>query len=193
MSENILLIVGLGNPGKEFENTRHNAGFLFIDYLKDNFDFSEWEFKKNMNADISQGRISDKKIILVKPQTFMNNSGLAVKKAATFFKIPVENIWVVHDDIDIPMGEMKISKSRGSAGHKGIESIISYFKTKDFIRFRIGIKPKTVLNQIKKEKFVLDKFNISESKKLKSLQKDFIKVIELATDKGIVVAMNEIN
>jgi len=193
MSENILLIVGLGNPGKEFENTRHNAGFLFIDYLKDNFDFLEWEFKKNMNVDISQGRMSNKKIILVKPQTFMNNSGLAVKKAATFFKIPVENIWVVHDDIDIPVGEIKISENRGSAGHKGIESIISYFKTKDFIRFRIGIKPKIILNQIRKERFVLGKFNISESKKLKSLQKDFIKVIEIAIDQGIVLAMNEIN
>lgn len=148
----MILIVGLGNPGKEYEKTRHNAGFRAIDELLKN--------KKEGT-------------VLAKPQTFMNNSGQAVFDLAKYYKLKPENIWIIHDDIDLPVGSFKMAKNRGSAGHKGVESVIKYLKTKNFNRIRIGIcpktgKPKTV------EKFVLQNFTEEEKKLLDKAIKESI-------------------
>ncbi|MCI0471286.1 MAG: aminoacyl-tRNA hydrolase, partial [Candidatus Aminicenantes bacterium] len=127
-----ILIIGLGNPGKKYVRTRHNAGFMFVDYFwkqfRDEFGFSDWEFKKNLNAEISIGRIkskkithlklspigeslrSDEKIILLKPQTFMNLSGEAVAAAKKYYKVKLDNIIIAHDDIDLLLGKYKISR-----------------------------------------------------------------------------------
>jgi len=135
-------IVGLGNPGKKFEKTRHNVGFLVIENLKLKIEnFSDWENNKKLLSEISEGEIANQKIILIKPQAFMNNSGKSVKMLNTKYKIQDTNLFVIHDDIDIPLGKIRISKGRSSAGHKGIESIIKELGTKNFVRFRIGIKP----------------------------------------------------
>ncbi|MBI2642440.1 MAG: aminoacyl-tRNA hydrolase [Candidatus Wildermuthbacteria bacterium] len=137
----MLFIVGLGNPGKKYEKTRHNAGFRAIDAIAANFQFSIFNFQSIFNAQISKGKITDKQIILAKPQTLMNNSGSAVQKITKNYKLKTTNLIVIHDDIDIPLGKIKVSKGSGSAGHKGVESIIQALGTKDFTRIRIGILP----------------------------------------------------
>ena len=132
----MILLVGLGNPGKKYEHTRHNAGFLFIDALENNL--------KNMSLrDISR---REKKIILAKTQVFMNKSGAAVLSLIKFYKVKPENVLIVHDDIDILWGKFKFSFGRSAAGHKGVESIIKTLKTKNFWRLRIGIQPKLTTN-----------------------------------------------
>ena len=179
----MILIVGLGNPGKKYEKTRHNVGFRVVDELRSSPHASSLErVRKNFNSfDFANARVIDelakqktRKFIIAKPQTFMNESGKAVKKLYTKYKIQNTNLWIIHDDIDLLLGEFKISKGRGSAGHKGVQSIINELGTKDFWRVRIGIcpkagKPKAV------ENFVLQKFTKEEEKILKEV---ILKAIE---------------
>ncbi|KKP31002.1 MAG: aminoacyl-tRNA hydrolase [Candidatus Staskawiczbacteria bacterium RIFOXYB2_FULL_32_9] len=136
----MIIIVGLGNPGDKFKNTRHNVGFLAIDEFAKINNFEDFKLQKKFDAEISESEINTKKIILVKPQTFMNNSGKSVSKLFSSFKLQASSLIVVHDDIDLPISKIKIVKDRGSAGHKGVESIIKEIDSSDFIRFRIGIK-----------------------------------------------------
>jgi len=151
----MILIVGLGNPGKKYEKTRHNVGFRVVDEL---------------------AKQKTREFIIAKPQTFMNNSGKAIKALLNFYKTEPENLWVIHDDIDLPLGKFKISKARGSAGHKGVESIIKELKTKDFWRIRIGICPKTGKPK-QVEKLVLQNFTKEEEKTLKEVIKTVIEKI----------------
>lgn len=139
------IVVGLGNPGKKFEKTRHNVGFRVIDEL---------------------AKQKARGFVIAKPQTFMNNSGQAVKALINFYKVKPQNLWVIHDDIDLPIGQLKIAKNRGSAGHKGVQSIINQLKTKDFNRIRIGICPKAGKPK-QVEKFVLQNFTKEEDEILK--------------------------
>lgn len=159
----MLLIIGLGNPGKQYEKTRHNIGFWVINNLQickfANFD--PWQVKSRLKAEVSTGMIDAKKIILTKPQTFMNRSGEAAAAIAKFYKIKPENIWVIHDDLDLPLGKIKIQKDRSAAGHHGVQSIIDCLGTKDFVRFRIGIAPLKPTRQ-KGANFVLSNFAKNE-------------------------------
>ena len=152
----MILIIGLGNPGLKFKNTPHNLGFEIVDFIKKEADFSIWQNKKNLKAKISQGEINEQKIILAKPQTFMNQSGEAVNLLKNFYKIPLKNIWVIHDDLDLELGKIKIKENSRSAGHKGVQSIIDELGTKNFNRLKIGIGPKPI--KIDSKKFVLQKF-----------------------------------
>jgi len=138
----MLLIVGLGNPGLKYRKTRHNLGSKVLDEFRKENDFPKFKFEKKFQADINKGLINNQEVILAKPRTFMNSSGRAVKALANYYKIPTENITVVHDDIDIPLGEIKLSQNRGAAGHKGVESIIQELGTQNFTRLRLGIAPK---------------------------------------------------
>jgi len=158
---NIKLIVGLGNPGKEYENTRHNMGFIFVDKLSER---AKTEF------------------IVAKPQTFINNSGTAVLALSKLNKIKPENILVIHDDIDILWGKFKFSFGHSSAGHKGVESIIKALKTKNFWRLRIGIQPirqaqgkPTLRKHISADKIILKKFTPAELKTLNQTIKETYK------------------
>lgn len=162
---NIKIIIGLGNPGEEYANTRHNTGFLFIDQLS-----KQWETKEFINEKKLFSEISKNKIILAKPQTFMNKSGNAVSALSKFYKIKPENILIVQDDIDIPWGNFKFSFGRSSAGHKGIESIIKSLKTKNFWRLRIGIQP-ALKKHTPAEKIILKKFTPTELKTLNQTMK----------------------
>lgn len=155
--DKIKLIIGLGNPGKEYECTRHNVGFLFIDELAGH----------------------KPKIIIAKSQSFMNKSGVAVLALTKQFKIKPENILVVHDDIDILWGDFKFSFGRNSAGHKGVESIIKTLRTKNFWRLRIGIQP-TVKKHTKADKIILKKFIPKELKELNKTIKNAISELEIA-------------
>lgn len=152
------IIVGLGNPGKKFEKTRHNVGFRAIDEL---------------------AKQKTRNFIIAKPQTFMNNSGQAVKSLINFYKAKPENLWIIHDDLDLPIGEIKIAKNRGSAGHKGVQSIIDHLKTKDFNRIRIGICPKTGKPE-QVEKFVLQNFTKEEEKLIKESVEGAVRTIRNA-------------
>lgn len=171
------LIIGLGNPGKEYENTRHNIGFIFVDALAKKLEAPDFEFDKKLNAEISK---IGKTLVLAKPQTFMNKSGLAVAALAKFYKVRPKDVWVVHDDIDILWGEFKTSFGRSSAGHKGVESIIKALKTKDFWRLRIGIQP-TLKKHTPTEKIILKKFTPAEQKVLIATIKKAISQFEMAT------------
>jgi len=148
----MIIIAGLGNPGRKYTNTRHNIGFQIIDEFARENNFPEFKMSKKFNALISE----KENITLVKPQTFMNESGKAVKKM-------VGELIVIHDDIDLPLGEIKISKNRGSAGHKGVQSIIKELSSKDFTRLRVGIQPRFQQGKPRNvERFVLQKFDKKE-------------------------------
>lgn len=176
-----IFLAGLGNPGKKYEKTRHNTGFMFIDYFwekfRNDFDFSDWELKKRLNAEISIGKANGRKIILLKPQTFMNLSGEAVSAAVEYYKILIQgkasnNLFIVHDEIDLPLGKYKFSANRSSAGHKGVQNIIDQLGTKNFVRLRIGIDNRnknyfgkiSTDKKIPTDKYVLGKFMDKELK-----------------------------
>jgi peptidyl-tRNA hydrolase, PTH1 family len=162
-----ILIAGLGNPGKEYEKTRHNSGFMMTDHFfekfRREFGFSDWEEKKKLKALVSIGKTNDQKIILLKPQTFMNLSGEAVSAAVQFYKISPEEIIVLHDEIDLPLGEYRFSVDSSSAGHKGAQNIIDTLGTQKFKRLRIGVDNRGE-KKIETEKYVLGKFSPGELK-----------------------------
>lgn len=166
------LIVGLGNPGKKYNNTRHNAGFLALEYLRTAWDFPEFRARASFFAEYSEGRIGNTTVILARPETFMNLSGKSVCAVTNFFKIPPENIAIIHDDLDITLGEVRMSFDSRSAGHRGVESIINALGTKAFIRFRIGIghrdDPDTKNIPKDTERFVLDAFSSGEQSAIES-------------------------
>ncbi len=216
----MILIVSLGNPGQKYQKTRHNVGFMALDEFQKIHGFSDWQLKKKFKAEISEGIMDGKKIILAKPQTFMNESGKAVKiiiNNLSLIKLTrtfLVNLLVVHDDLDLPLGKMKIVQNRGSAGHKGVQSIIDELGTKNFVRFRIGIKnqeyriqntekPSTRAklgaglvphrNKVSGAGFVLQKFSKEESKILKEVIEKTYQAIEMAAKQGIEKAMAEFN
>jgi peptidyl-tRNA hydrolase, PTH1 family len=167
------LIVGLGNPGDKYEKTRHNAGWLFVDYIQNEMSdlFSNWHRFKKLEADISEAKVSGEEITLVKPQTYMNDSGRAVKNIAIMHKLQdLHDLYIIHDDFDINIGKYKIQSERGSAGHNGVQSIIDYMKTNGFNRIRLGIHPHTKIFglgvNLDAAKFVLKKFSQAELKLL---------------------------
>jgi PTH1 family peptidyl-tRNA hydrolase len=204
----MIIIVGLGNPGKKFEKTRHNLGFLIIENLKLKIEnFSDWRYEKKFKAEISRGKIDNQKVILAKPQTFMNESGKAVKLLTKTYTLDPKNLIVFHDDLDLPLGKIKIVKNRGSAGHKGVQSIIDELGTKNFVRFRIGIRPKEKIRigafafreakgraiAFRMQNFVLEKFSKDEEKILKEVIKRTCQAIEVAIKEGLEKAMQEFN
>lgn len=167
------IVVGLGNPGRKYIYTRHNIGFQVVDEFAKENNFPEFRLSKKFNSLVSESILNDEKIILAKPQTFMNQSGKAAKSLLKLYNTTRTVLVVIHDDIDLPLGKIKTVKNRGAAGHKGVESIIKELGTKDFIRFRIGINPASAKASAGKtknvEKFVLQKFNKEEEKIIKEV------------------------
>lgn len=160
-----LLIVGLGNPGNEYKNTRHNVGFMAID----SFAPKDANWKKEKNALTTRVEIDGLDVILVKPQTFMNNSGDAVGPLMTFYKIPLENIIVIHDDMDLKLGNVREKIGGSSAGHNGIKSIDSAIGN-EYRRVRIGIgHPRDFESPINPADWVLGKFDSEQLKQIKSV------------------------
>ena len=195
----VYLIVGLGNPGDKYERTRHNAGCIALEDFRYRNNFTDWRKNGVARALVSTGEIGGKSVTLVLPETFMNESGKSVVTFTTKEESGARLI-VVHDDLDLPIGEFKMSFGSGSAGHNGIESIISSLGTKDFIRIRIGISPKTFFGKLKKpkgqsavEKFVLGKLSGSEMRKIENSAKDINKMIGAYLEKGRQYAMNHYN
>ena len=176
------LIVGLGNPGQEYQNSRHNIGFIAIEHMASYLGEGNFKYEKRLDSEVTQGKIGKSKAIFIKPQTFMNESGKAVKRASTVYKIKPKDILVIQDDLDIAFGNSKLSFARGSAGHRGIESIIKSLKTEKFWRLRLGTASGELneirngnLGRAKKIKlitdFVISDFTPSEQKKLDKIIK----------------------
>lgn len=178
------LIVGLGNPGKEYINTRHNVGFSVIDaYL------TEQNWKKKFNSLYCEKVIKGEKVIFVKPTTFMNLSGEAVRDFVKYYKINIDDILVIHDDMDLELGTYKLKKNSGSGGHNGIKSIISVIGD-SFSRLKIGVSHNRLMDT---KDYVLGKFSLNEQEKIKSLQKDFNSIIDSFIVMGIEKTMNVYN
>jgi len=186
------LIVGLGNPEKKYNHTRHNIGFKIVNILAEK---EKWKKSKKVECEYIKKQINNKDVELIKPMTFMNNSGKAVRYAQKKHNIPVEKIIVIHDDIDLPVGAIRISKNSSSAGHKGVQSIIQELGTKKFVRLRIGIRSKTngFIPKIPTEKFVLKKFSLQEKKLIKKAVNLSVQAISFALEKGTAQAMAEYN
>lgn len=205
------LIVGLGNPGLKNEKTRHNLGFMVVDAFFKDYSNPKDSFREEKKfqaevAEITWQRRSSRrfaeqalieKVILLKPLTFMNGSGLAVSKTSKFYKIDSSDIWIVHDEVDLPLGAMKIRFGGSSAGHKGVESILKNLKTDKFWRFRMGIgvqKGKIPSKKLKSiDDFVLGSFTESEKGKVREIIKKGVKAIETGLEEGLEKAMNRFN
>jgi len=162
----MIVLVGLGNPGKEYEKTRHNAGFLCLDYLQTSWKFPQFHLDKSFQAEVSKSKWLDEDILLVKPQTFMNLSGQSVQAIAQFYKLPPTQFWIVYDELDLPVGKLRVRKEGSSAGHNGIKSIMAALATEQFTRFRIGVQPENFNPSSEKQSVVLSRFTESEEDKL---------------------------
>ena len=167
----VILLVGLGNIGKEYELTRHNAGFICLDnFVEKQDEMENWILKKDLKSLVSTGRIGDARVIAIKPNTMMNLSGEAVQAAVNFYKIQPEHIVVLHDELDIDFGQIRLRFGGTSAGHNGIKSVTQHIG-EDYGRVRIGIGPKKP-QRIKSEDFVLQKFSATENEQLPNLTQE---------------------
>lgn len=174
------LIVGLGNPGRNYEDTRHNAGFSVLEKLNEK-ENGEWGNEAKANALISRIKLDNEDVILALPQSYMNLSGEAVVELLRWFKLTREDLIVVHDELDLPFGKIQIKKGIGPAGHNGIKSIIERIG-EDFVRVRVGIGVENL--DVSAEKFVLEKFSDEELKKLVDIEEEVIKKLKLLVKYG---------
>ncbi len=184
-----LLIVGLGNPGRDYKLTRHNAGFLLLDHLASTLGvtFARLQFK----ALVTDARLEGRKLILAKPQTYMNLSGQAVGALMKFYKLPPEALLVAYDDVDLPFGTLRMRPKGGSGGHKGMKSIIERLGTQDFPRLRLGIgRPP---GRMEAAAYVLQPFSTAEQAELPAIFERGVEAIRLFAALGLDAAMNYVN
>jgi len=183
------MIAGLGNPGKKYSQTRHNVGFMVVDELAKR---NSLQFKTSrFDSEYTSYSIRPDKLFLVKPQSYMNRSGFPVQKLAAYFKIQLSNLIVVHDDIDLPFGHLRISKDRGHGGHNGIKSIIDAFGAKNFTRIRVGIANPTLKNSVTGH--VLGGFSKEEIKHIDPLISKAADASISVIEQGALAAMNSYN
>jgi PTH1 family peptidyl-tRNA hydrolase len=193
------IIAGLGNPGDEYARSRHNTGRMVVEAFREAHQLPSWEENKKLKALVATGEVGEQKVTLVLPETFMNNSGKAVGPLISSAKA-AQHLVVVYDELDMPLGTMKISFARSSAGHRGTESIARAIKTKDFIRVRIGISPMTPTGKLRKPKgeekvhdFILGAFSKKETDELKKVIEKAARAIGTIVTDGKERAMNEFN
>jgi len=181
------IVVGLGNPGKKYSRTRHNIGFMVVEEFARRY---EIDFKEKEKYRIGTGSIDGEKVLLIEPLRYMNNSGLAVKDVLGRFNIPLEKLIVIHDDLDMEVGKLRIRRKGSSGGHKGVESIIQNISSKDFARLKIGIGREAGVTP---EDYVLSKFRKNEIPLIKStIEKASDAVTSILLD-GLGKAMNRFN
>jgi PTH1 family peptidyl-tRNA hydrolase len=185
----MILITGLGNPEKQYLNTRHNIGFMAMDLLHEEIASQDkWSKSSKLQGEI----IKTDTLLLLKPTTYMNLSGKAVKAAQQMYKIETKDIWILHDDLDLELGRIKIQIGGSAAGHNGIKSIIESLGTKEFIRWRIGIgRPPNEL--MDSADFVLDKFTESEKATVSDTVHKVIESISYASQNTLIATMNKYN
>lgn len=187
----MFLIIGLGNPGDEYEDTKHNIGREIVTRLAKKYDFPAFTHDKKANALVSVGKIEKEKVILALPETFMNKSGLAAAVLAKYYKVKPAAVFVVHDDIDLTIGRIKLSFAKSSAGHKGVDSIIKNFKTNEFYRVRVGISNARKTKQALE--VVLKKFSAKEEPEIKKAAKHAVEALACAVAESPQKAMTEYN
>jgi PTH1 family peptidyl-tRNA hydrolase len=189
--ENLRLIVGLGNPGREYAHTRHNAGFMVLDQLAERWK-TRWAREKKFVARVAKADRNSERLILCEPETFMNASGEAVGALATFYRVPVDRLLVVVDDADLPLGEIRLRARGSSGGHHGLESIEQHLATREFARLRVGIgRGQTAGRQITGH--VLAEFNRAERDLMDKVVTRACDQVECWTQDGILQAMNRYN
>ncbi len=192
-------IVGLGNPGEKYERTRHNVGWQALDICLQAWGIPSLLLDNKMSGRVTEGPLGESYVKVLYPDTFMNNSGAAVVKF-----VPAKEtaqLVVVHDDVDLPLGEIKVTKGRGGGGNNGVQSVIQKLGTKDFVRVRIGVAPKSLFTGATKrpsgggplERFVLKPFGILEQRQLPDVYERTKQALEIIVQEGVEVAMNKCN
>lgn len=196
------LIVGLGNPEEKYAGTRHNLGFDLVTHFASKLlpvKQDHWEVSDKFKAEICRIKEGDYDLLLVKPQTYMNHSGLAVSKIAKFYKVSPEDILIAYDELDLPLGKIKIRIGGAAAGHHGVESVMNELGTDKFGRLRLGIGSQKAFSGERKEvsfsaeDYVLHSFSSKESSDVKKMIKQAIKAIEVYLEKGLDVAQTQFN
>ena len=194
------LIVGLGNPGGKYASTRHNIGYMVAERLARELGSGQPTWETNAKWNVETAKIGE--VLLAKPLTFMNKSGFAVKALMDFYKLEPSDIWVVHDDIDLPLGKIRIREKGGTAGHNGVDSILREVKSDAFVRFRLGIGrgKESTGRQMDKNlhhrsviAFVLSRFSQGEAGALKHLVKHGTEAVRIALMKGLDRARQQFN
>ena len=191
-------IVGLGNPGVKYEDTRHNVGFLIVDHIVEKVSLPSMVLSSKYVGQVSEGVLEGEEVVLLKPETFMNQSGGAVKKLVP--KGEEKQLIVIYDDVDLALGEIKVSTSRGAGGHNGISSIINSIGSKDFVRIRVGISPKSFWTGKTKRpagekmsRHVLGKFGKGDMKTVHEVSECAYGALQTILTEGVEKAMNQYN
>lgn len=193
------VVIGLGNPGEKYLGTRHNLGFMALDsFAQKILDVKKfnWEMDKKIQGEII--KVSSD-LWLVKPQTFMNNSGLCVKNLVDYYNISIDDLIIVYDELDLPIGQIKIRFGGAAAGHHGVESIIASLNTDKFLRVRLGIGNRHTTeaehgqHHLDADKFVIDTFNSKERSEVRHMLKQTVKALDLILEKDFKVAQNQFN
>lgn len=189
--ESLYLIAGLGNPGERYANTRHNAGFILLDALAERFGVA-WSENSSMRSRLAQARDGERKIWLCQPQTFMNDSGVAVQAVQGYYRVPLENVMIVVDDADLPIGEIRLRGSGGTGGHHGLESVEKHLGSRQYARLRVGIgRQRQEVRQITGH--VLGQFAANERQLLDKVLKRASDQIDCWLKRGLEVAMSQFN
>ena len=192
-------VVALGNPGEKYTNTRHNVGWLVADFVRGEAGLPPLIADKSVSGQVTEGSVGSAAVKVLYPDTYMNNSGAAVAKFAP--RNEVSNLIVIHDDIDLPFGEIKLGQGRGDGGNNGVKSIIEKLGTKDFIRIRVGIAPKSFwTGEVKRpkgggplEKFVLKSFTKKEEEQLQVVKERAYGALQSILHEGLAISMNKYN
>ena len=183
------IIAGLGNPGEKYDNTRHNAGFLTIDALASKYNIDVRE--KAHKALIGKGVIEGQKVILAKPQTYMNVSGESIRALVDYYKIVQEELIIIFDDISLEPGQLRIRKKGSAGGHNGIKSIIAHLGTQEFPRIKVGVGDKPPRMDL--ADYVLSRFSKEDREKMEQAFKDAAEAVEVMIAEGPDAAMNQFN
>ena len=181
------MVVGLGNPGREYKATRHNVGFMVVDELARRS--GDVGFRRRFRAEIGEGRYRHGKLVLVKPQTYMNLSGNAVREAANWYHLPLDQVLVIYDDLDLPFGSVRLRASGSAGGHNGMKSIVEQLRSREVPRLRVGIGR----GRAEAEDYVLSRFSKEQEKELPLLIPTAADAAGLWAEEGIIAAMNRFN
>ncbi|MCA9641727.1 MAG: aminoacyl-tRNA hydrolase [Polyangiaceae bacterium] len=188
----MILVAGLGNPGDRYELTRHNIGFLVVDALAAR-SATTAIWRSHSDGDLAQVDVAGSRLLLLKPQTFMNHSGRSIRGVASYFKLEVEQVLVVHDELDLPFGRLRMKLGGGDAGHRGVRSTAAEMGSKDFARLRVGIGRPPVIFEGTVADYVLQAFALPEREELPSVLDRAVQAVTLVAERGLAEAMNITN
>ncbi|MFA5047940.1 MAG: aminoacyl-tRNA hydrolase [Patescibacteria group bacterium] len=186
------LIIGLGNPGKIYQNTWHNLGFMVLDELKNTWNLKDFKLAPKLQAEVCEGKVGREKIVLAKPATFMNNSGVTVFLLLKYYKAKISDLIVIHDDIALPLGKIRLVIDSSAGGHNGVKSIIEHLSAQNFIRLKVGAKT-PILNHKDVPDYVLDKISSNYKEEINANKKRAASAVCVLLEDGLESAMNQYN